>query len=76
MIGGSALVVYITTYVVGVKCELSEPLISLIFVMGCDWVVYEPPASRFACRVPLLLTQKGEGRPFPLSPTPSPETPS
>ncbi len=23
--------------------------------------VYEPPASRFACRVPLLLTQKGEG---------------
>ena len=27
------------------------------------WVfwVYEPPASRCACRVPLLLTQKGEG---------------
>ena len=24
-------------------------------------VVYDPPASRFACRVPLLLTQKGEG---------------
>ena len=22
---------------------------------------YEPPTSRFACRVPLLLTQKGEG---------------
>ena len=23
--------------------------------------MYDPPASRFACRVPLLLTQKGEG---------------
>ena len=27
--------------------------------------VYEPPASRFAGRVPLLLTQKGEGRVHP-----------
>ena len=25
------------------------------------WQVYDPPASRCACRVPLLLTQKGEG---------------
>ena len=31
-------------------------------LLGC-----EPPASRFACRVPLLLTQKGEvGLPRPL----------
>ena len=30
--------------------------------------VYDSPASRFACRVPLLLTQKWEGWPFPLSP--------
>ncbi len=27
---------------------------------GWSWV-YEPPASRCACRVPLLLTQKWEG---------------
>ena len=32
-------------------------VIGVIFDDG----VYEPPASRFARRVPLLLTQKGEG---------------
>ena len=48
---------------------------------GWSWV-YEPPASRCACRVPLLLTQKGEGwrwdapsrllSPFTLAPGSSP----
>ena len=31
---------------------------------GVVLLVYEPPASRFARRVPLLLAQKGEGRFF------------
>ncbi len=52
MISGSALVVYITTYVVGVK-------------LSCDFAVDKPPAFA-ALRVPLLLTQKGEGPPLAL----------
>ena len=70
MISGSALVVYITTYVVGVKC-LNPDYEGLVGFCGCV-----NPLRLASLRVPLLLTQKGEGglsQPFcPISPSPCP----